>query len=119
MIVIAAQAIRVAVLPTLARARERAAGSPASSPALRGARSWSLAAPVLVVELAADPLADAAHRGRVRGRAETAADALRWIVPAGVAHLFAGLAASGLAALDDYATAAFGLRGRERWPVWR
>ena len=36
------------------------------------------------------------------------ADALRWIVPAAIAHLFAGLAASGLAALDDYATAALG-----------
>jgi hypothetical protein len=30
------------------------------------------------------------------------------MVPAAVAHLFAGLAASGLAALDDYATAALG-----------
>ena len=40
--------------------------------------------------------------------AETAADTLRWVIPAGVAYLFAGLAASGLAAVDDYGTAAFG-----------
>ena len=37
---------------------------------------------------------------------DTAADVLRWVVPAGVAHLFAAMAASGLAAIDDYATAA-------------
>ena len=39
---------------------------------------------------------------------DVCADALRWLVPAAIAHLFAGLAASGLAALDDYATAALG-----------
>ena len=33
---------------------------------------------------------------------DTAADVLRWVVPAGVAHLFAAIAASGLAAIDDY-----------------
>ena len=44
---------------------------------------------------------------------EACADALQWIVPAAVAHLFAGLAASTLAALDDYATRGARLRGRK------
>jgi hypothetical protein len=39
---------------------------------------------------------------------DAAAEALRWMVPAGVAHIFAAVAASGLAALDDYATPALG-----------
>ena len=39
---------------------------------------------------------------------EACADALQWIVPAAVAHLFIGLAASTFAALDDYGTPALG-----------
>jgi hypothetical protein len=39
---------------------------------------------------------------------DTCTDALRWLLPAALAHLYAGLAASGLAARDDYATAAAG-----------
>src|SRR5262249_28589737 len=46
------------------------------------------------------------HESVVAG--QTAAEVLRWIVPAGAAYLFAGLAASSLAALDDYGTAAAG-----------
>jgi O-antigen/teichoic acid export membrane protein len=37
-----------------------------------------------------------------------ASDTLRWMVPAAVAQLYAGLAASALAALDDYRSAALG-----------
>ena len=39
---------------------------------------------------------------------ETAADALVFLVPAAIAHLYAALAASGLAAFDSYGTAAAG-----------
>jgi hypothetical protein len=89
-IVLASQAIRVAVLPALARARgeRRLAGT--------------------VAEFAANPLAGVLTGSGGPGAQEACAEALRWMVPAACAHLFAGLAASGLAALDDYATAAFG-----------
>ena len=39
---------------------------------------------------------------------DACADALRWVVLAGVAHLFTGLVASTFAALDDYGTPALG-----------
>ena len=39
---------------------------------------------------------------------DACADALRWVIPASVAHLFAGLVASTFAALDDYGTPALG-----------
>jgi hypothetical protein len=106
-IVIAAQAIRVAVLPQLARARveERLAGELAGFAIALGV----IAVPTLLVaELAAGPLAELLTGDRSGVARDTAADALRWMLPAGVAHLFAALAASGLAALDDYATAALG-----------
>jgi hypothetical protein len=106
-ITIAAQAIRFAVLPTLARARDeqRLAGE------LVGFATALLvvAAPLLLVAvLGSDVLAGLLTGNESDVTSDTAADALVWIVPAGLAHLFAGLAASGLAALDDYATAAFG-----------
>ena len=106
-IVVAAQAIRVAVLPPLARAAEegRLAGALAGYAGAVLVISIPL---VLAVELAADPLGRLLTGNESSVAAETASDALRWIVPAGVAYLFAGLAASGLAAHDDYATAAVG-----------
>ena len=106
-IVVAAQAIRVAVLPPLARAAGE--GRLAREIAGYAGALLVVAVPVvLAAELAADPLGEllTAYGSTVAG--ETAADALKWIVPAGVAYLFAGLAASGLAALDDYGTAAVG-----------
>lgn len=106
-IVLASQAIRIAVLPALARAREerRLAGEVAGFAIAIAV----VAAPlVLVAELAASPIGDLLTGGESDVARDAAADALRWMVPAAVAHLFAGLAASGLAALDDYATAAFG-----------
>jgi len=65
--------------------------------------------PVLLLAfLAADWIAGVlTGRGSETAR-DAAAETLRWVVPAGIAQLFAGIAASGLAALDDYATAAFG-----------
>ena len=106
-IALAAQSIRIAVLPALARARDerRLAGNIAGFATALVVVAVPL---LLVVELAAEPLA-ALLTGDGSAVAENAcADALRWMVPAAVAHLFAGLAASGLAALDDYATAALG-----------
>ena len=106
-IVLAAQAIRIAVLPSLARAR--AERRLASDLAGYAAALAVVAVPAaLLAELAGKPLASLLTGGGSDVAQDAAAETLRWIVPAAVAHLFAGLAASGLAALDDYATAAFG-----------
>jgi O-antigen/teichoic acid export membrane protein len=104
-ITLAAQAIRIAVLPALARARdERRLASEVTGYALAIA---VVALPLVVAaELAAEPLAELLTGDGSEPAVDVAAEALRWMVPAAVAHLFAGLAASGLAALDDYATAA-------------
>jgi O-antigen/teichoic acid export membrane protein len=106
-IAIAAQAIRVAVLPELSRARDanRLAGEVTGYVVALAV----LAVPVvLVAELAAHELAGVLTGGGSEVARSTAADALRWMVPAAVAYLFAGIAASALAALDDYGTAALG-----------
>jgi len=104
---LAAQSVRIAVLPALARARDerRLAGDIAGFAAALTIVAVPL---VLIVEFAADPIAGLLTGDGSEVAQHACADALRWIVPAAVAHLFAGLAASGLAALDDYATAAFG-----------
>jgi hypothetical protein len=106
-IVLASQAIRIAVLPSLARARDdgRLAGEVAGYAAALAVIAVPL---TILVELAAHPIA-ALLTGNGSAAAQAAAvDTLRWVVPAGVAQLFAGVAASGLAALDDYVTAALG-----------
>jgi hypothetical protein len=106
-VVLAAQAIRIAVLPTLARSREQ--GRLAGEIAGFALAIAVVATPLLLLaELAAEPIADLLTGGESDVAQAAAVDALRWMVPAAVAHLFAGLAASGLAALDDYATAAIG-----------
>ena len=106
-IVLAAQSIRIAVLPALARARDecRLAGNIAGFAAALVVVVVPL---LLLAELAAEPLAGLLTGDGSAIAEEACADALRWMVPAALAHLFAGLAASGLAALDDYATAALG-----------
>lgn len=106
-VALAGQAIRVAVIPALTRAREerRLAGELAGFASALAV----IALPLLAAaELGADPIASLLTGGDSEIARDAAVDALRWMVPAAVAHLFAGLAASGLAALDDYATAAFG-----------
>jgi peptidoglycan biosynthesis protein MviN/MurJ (putative lipid II flippase) len=106
-IAIAAQAIRIAVLPSLARARDeqRLAGELAGY----GAALLVAAIPLLVASvLGTEWLAGLLTGGESEVAKDTAADALRWMVPAGVLQLYAAVAVSGLAALDDYATAAFG-----------
>jgi peptidoglycan biosynthesis protein MviN/MurJ (putative lipid II flippase) len=105
-IAIAAQAIRVALLPRLARAHQesRLAGDLAGFAVALVVIAVPL---VLVAELGASFVARLLT-GESDVAQDTAAEVLRWVVPAGVAHLFAALAASGLAAIDDYGTAALG-----------
>ena len=106
-VVLASQAIRVAVLPPLARAKQegRLAGEVTGF-----AIALALAAvPLLLLGwLFAPPIADLLTGAGSETAQDVCAHALHWLVPAGVAYLFAGIAASGLAALDDYATAALG-----------
>ena len=106
-IALAAQSIRIAVLPALSRARDerRLAGNIAGFATALAVVAVPL---LLLAEFVADPLAGLLTGNGSDAAQDACADALRWIVPAAVAHLFAGLAASGLAALDDYVTAAFG-----------
>jgi hypothetical protein len=106
-IAIAAQAIRVAVLPQLARAwvDRRLAGEMAGDALALAVFAVPL---VLVAEVGATPLARLLTGNESELARETAATALRWLVPAATAYLFSGLAASGLAARDDYGTAAVG-----------
>lgn len=105
--VLAASAVRVAVLPRLARAREESAfGSVLASYALA---VGAVAVPALVLGVLASGWTAAQLAGGLPASAQrTAADALVFLVPAAVAHLFAALAASALAALDSYGTAAAG-----------
>ncbi len=106
-ITLAAQSIRVAVLPTLARAGDerRLAGTAAGF----GTALTVVAVPMLLIgEVAAQPLADLLTGSGSAAAEDACADALRWMIPAAVAHLYVGLAASALAALDDYVTAAVG-----------
>jgi hypothetical protein len=106
-IVIAGQAIRVTVLPQLARARAetRLAGELAGFAVALSVFALPL---LLVTLLASSRFADVLTGDGSELAQETCADSLRWIVPAAVAHLFAALASSGLAALDDYGSSALG-----------
>ncbi len=106
-VVTAAQAIRVAVLPSLARARE--ARQLAATAAGFAAALALVGVPLVLVSLfASDRLAQVLTGDGSEIAREACANALRWIVPAAVAHLFIGLAASTFAALDDYGTPALG-----------
>ena len=106
-LLLAASAVRIAVLPSLSRARDRGDfGSVLASYALAVA---VIAVPALGVALfASDWAASALAGGLPESAREIAADALVYLLPAAVAHLFAALAASGLAAYDSYGTAAAG-----------
>lgn len=106
-LVLAASALRVAVLPQLARARgEGAFGSVLASYALA---IFIVALPALALGVLASDWTAGQLTGGLPESARTAAgDALVFLVPAAVAHLFAALAASALAAHDSYGTAAAG-----------
>ena len=106
-LVLSAVAFRLVVLPELARARDTGRlGADAAG--------YALALTVLAVPLLAASLFAAGDVARLLTgdlpdeAAETTADVLPWMIFAAVAHLYAGLAASVLAALDDYVTAAAG-----------
>ncbi len=106
-VVLAANAIRVTVLPAFARARrdERLGQDVAAY----GLTLASLSLPLLVVGvLAAGPIAGVLTGGGSGVARDTARDALPWMLLAATFQLFAGLAASALAALDDYVTPAVG-----------
>ena len=104
---IVATAARVVFLPPLTRARGE--GRLLGETVGFGLALAIVALPVIVVAIVgADALAGVLT-GFDEGLAwETAAASLPWLVAAAVAQLYAGLAASALAALDDYRTAAFG-----------
>lgn len=106
-VVLAASAIRVTVLPPFTRARlDRRLGAEVTrfSTALA-----LLAIPLLVVGVVfARPLADVLTGHGSELARSTATGALPWMLLAATFQLFAGLAASALAALDDYVTAAGG-----------
>jgi hypothetical protein len=106
-IVTASQAIRVSVLPPLARAQgeRRLAGTVAGFAVALAVVGVPL---IAVALLAAEPMAELLTGDGPADAQEACASALRWIVPAAVAHLFAGLGASALAALDDYVAPAVG-----------
>ncbi len=104
-IVLVASALRVVVLPEFARAR--AAGALG-----REVGSWSAAlavplVPAVVVAIAAPHWVAGLLTGGSEARS-SAAELLPWLIPAAAAQVYAGIAASALAALDDYGTAAFG-----------
>jgi hypothetical protein len=106
-IVLASQAIRISVLPDLARARDenRLAGEIAGFAIAIALVALPL---VLLAEFESQAIAGLLTGDGSEIAQGAAAEALRWMVPAAALHLFVGLAASGLAALDDYVTAAAG-----------
>ena len=104
---LAATAMRVTVLPPLARARDERRLS-VETVAYAGALA-AVAAPVAIGgTLAAEPLAALLTGfGPERAR-DAAASTLPWLLVAAVGHIAAGLLASAFAALDDYVTPALG-----------
>ena len=106
-ILLIGNAIRVTMLPSFARARTegRLAGAVVSTGLLVGS---FVALLVIVAIAAAEPLADLLTGEGPELARSTAAEALPWMVAAGALQVLAGQAASALAALDDYVTAAVG-----------
>jgi hypothetical protein len=104
-LVLVANALRVVVLPSFARARD--AGRLGAE-----VGTWSVAlaiplVPAVVISIAASDAVAGALTGKAEAR-HAAASLLPWLVPAAAAQIYAGVAASALAALDDYSTAAIG-----------
>ncbi len=104
---LAANGIRVIVLPPLARARdENQLGSEVAAYAVMLA---AFVVPlVLIAFLAAHPFAWVLTGGGHEPTIHAAAEVLPWMMLAAVLQLYAGLAASSLAALNDYTTPAIG-----------
>src|SRR3954471_16383141 len=98
-LVLVANALRVVVLPSFARARDDGRLG-----AEVGGWALALAVPVVpavaVAVFASSPVATALT-GASDARQAAAASLLPWLVPAAAAQIFAGIASSALAALDD------------------
>jgi O-antigen/teichoic acid export membrane protein len=104
---LAANAVRVTVLPRLARARDDRRLS--SETAAYAVSIGVVAVPVLVLGIVfARPIADVLTGSGPQEALDAAAEALPWMILAGVGQFTAGLLASALAALDDYVVAASG-----------
>jgi len=104
-LVLVASAFRFVVLPALTRAQGR---GELAAQLLRSAVAFgTIAVPALVVALVF-PDAVASALTHDADAQHAAAHALVWLLPAAVAQLYAGLAASALAARDSYVTAAVG-----------
>jgi O-antigen/teichoic acid export membrane protein len=106
-LVLVGTAMRVAVIPPLARARE--AGTFARELGSYAAALAVIAVPVLLLALlASDWIAGQLAAGLPESSQAVAAETLRLVVPAAIAQMYAALLASGLAAYDSYGTAAAG-----------
>jgi hypothetical protein len=106
-LVLAAQSFRMVVVPRLTRAA--AEGRLVGESHAYAAAFLALAVPVsLVVAVLSGPLGDLITGSLPPRAANVAGDALAIIVPAGFVQLLAALAASELAAIDSYGTAAAG-----------
>src|SRR2546423_11860 len=104
-LVLAAQAFRMVVVPDLTRAD--AEGRLAGESRAYAVAFLTLAVPVsVVVALISGPLGDLITGSLPPSSAHVAARALAVLVPAAFVQLLAALAASALAALDSYGTAA-------------
>ena len=105
-LVLAAQSFRVVVVPDLTRA---AASGRLATETRAYLVSFVLAAAAVsvVAGLLRHPIADAITGSLPDRSSEVAAEALVYLVPAAFAQLLAALAASALAARDDYGLAAF------------
>jgi O-antigen/teichoic acid export membrane protein len=104
---LAASAVRVTVLPRLARARDDRRLS--AETAAYAVSIAVVAIPVLVAGIAlARPIADVLTGSGPDEALDAAAEALPWMILAGIGQFTAGLLASALAALDDYVVAAAG-----------
>ncbi len=106
LLVLAATAFRVVVLPSLARAAQ---SGRLAAEVLGYAAAFTLPmVPLLLITLlGSEQVAWLLTGGHDPARQHAAANALVWLVPAAVAQVYAGLCASALASLDDYGTAAF------------
>jgi hypothetical protein len=107
LLVLAAQAFRLVVVPDLTRAA--AEGRLSGESRAYAVAFLALAVPVcVIVVLLSHPLGELVTGSLPPRSADIAARALEVLVPAAFVQLLAALAASVLAALDSYATAAVG-----------